>query len=163
MGVARNTWERLVQVQRCCLTCAETVRTISDGKPRTATSTFTESERTRESNRQSDEHWNRFKGNVGETSERRGGAHMGFSELTDSILTLSEQGKGLAAHKNDNCCTHRPFDIGHENSVFTSPAETRSKRFQKKRLASCDTCFLQLPCSPLLTQGYKQQQQQQNH
>ena len=27
--------------------------------------------------RQSDEHWNRFKGNVGETSERRGGAHMG--------------------------------------------------------------------------------------
>ena len=35
-------------------------------------------ERTREGHRQSDEHWNRFKGNVGETSERRGGAHMGF-------------------------------------------------------------------------------------
>ena len=36
--------------------------------------------RTRESHRQSDEHWNRFKGNVEETSERCGGAHMGFSE-----------------------------------------------------------------------------------
>ena len=37
-------------------------------------------ERTREGHRQSDEPWNRFKGNVGETSERRDGAHMGFSE-----------------------------------------------------------------------------------
>ena len=30
--------------------------------------------RTREGHRQSDEHWNRFKGNVGETSDRRAGA-----------------------------------------------------------------------------------------
>ena len=37
-------------------------------------------ERTREGHRQSDEHWNRFKGDVGETSERRGGAHMRFSD-----------------------------------------------------------------------------------
>ena len=29
----------------------------------------------RESHRQSDEHWNRFKGDVRETYERRGGAH----------------------------------------------------------------------------------------
>ena len=29
---------------------------------------------------------NRFKGNVGETSERRGGAHMGFSGRIDTIL-----------------------------------------------------------------------------
>ena len=43
-------------------------------------------ERTREGHRQSDEHWNRFKGNVGETSERRGGAHMGFSEHINTIL-----------------------------------------------------------------------------
>ena len=41
---------------------------------------------TREGYRQSDEHWNRFKGNVGETSERQGGAHMGFSECIDTIL-----------------------------------------------------------------------------
>ena len=34
----------------------------------------------REGHCQSDEHWNRFKGNVGETSERRGAAHTGFSE-----------------------------------------------------------------------------------
>ena len=27
-----------------------------------------------------------FKGNVGQISERRGGAHMGFSELIDTIL-----------------------------------------------------------------------------
>ena len=27
-----------------------------------------------------------FKGNVGETSERRGGAHMGFSARIDAIL-----------------------------------------------------------------------------
>ena len=35
-------------------------------------------ERTREGHRQSDEHY-RFKGNVGETSERRGGACMDLS------------------------------------------------------------------------------------
>ena len=43
-------------------------------------------ERTREDHRQSDEHWNLFKGNVGETSERCGGARTGFSERIDSIL-----------------------------------------------------------------------------
>ena len=40
--------------------------------------------RTREGHRQSDEHWNRFKGNAGETSERRG--NVGFSEGIDTIL-----------------------------------------------------------------------------
>ena len=30
--------------------------------------------------------WNPFKANVGDTSERRGGAHMGFSERIDTIL-----------------------------------------------------------------------------
>ena len=43
-------------------------------------------ERMREGHRQSDEYWNRFKGNVGETSERRSGAYMGFSERIDTIL-----------------------------------------------------------------------------
>ena len=43
-------------------------------------------ERTREGHRQSDEHWNRFKDNAGENSERQGGAHMGFSERIDTIL-----------------------------------------------------------------------------
>ena len=32
-------------------------------------------ERTREGHRQSDEHWNHFKGDIGETTDRRGGAH----------------------------------------------------------------------------------------
>ena len=41
-------------------------------------------ERTREGHRQSDEHWNCFKGNVGETSERRGEAHTGFSRRIDT-------------------------------------------------------------------------------
>ena len=45
--------------------------------------------RTRERHRQSDEHWNRFKGHVGETSERRGGAHMGFSERMGVLLSSS--------------------------------------------------------------------------
>ena len=40
--------------------------------------------------RQSDEHWNGFKGDDGETSERRGGAHMGFTERTDTILNRTE-------------------------------------------------------------------------
>ena len=35
---------------------------------------------------QSDEQWNCFKGNVGQTSERPDGAHMGFSERVDTIL-----------------------------------------------------------------------------
>ena len=59
-------------------------------------------ERTREAYRQSDKQWNRFKDNVGETSERRGGAHTGFSERIDTILTnvyfrllLLDWGKGL--------------------------------------------------------------------
>ena len=43
-------------------------------------------EMTRDGDRQSDEHMDCSKGNVGETSERRGGAHMGFSERIDSIL-----------------------------------------------------------------------------
>ena len=38
-------------------------------------------ERTREGHRQSDKHWNCLKGVVGETSERHGRAHMGFSGL----------------------------------------------------------------------------------
>ena len=33
-----------------------------------------------------DEHWNCFKDNLGETSERRGGAHMDFSEGMDTTL-----------------------------------------------------------------------------
>ena len=36
--------------------------------------------------RQSDEHWKCFKGNVGETCERWGGACMGFSERIDTNL-----------------------------------------------------------------------------
>ena len=43
-------------------------------------------ERMREGHRQSDKHRNHFKVNTGETSERRGGAHMGFSECIDTIL-----------------------------------------------------------------------------
>ena len=34
----------------------------------------------------SDEHCNRFKSNVGETSESWGEAHMGFSERIDTLL-----------------------------------------------------------------------------
>ena len=44
---------------------------------------------TREGHRQSDKHWNRFKVDDGDTSERRGGERnhfMGFSERTDIIL-----------------------------------------------------------------------------
>ena len=43
---------------------------------------------------QSDHHWNRFTGNVGETSERRAGAHIGFSEHNDTILKRSETNIG---------------------------------------------------------------------
>ena len=43
-------------------------------------------ERTREGHRQSDDYWNTFKSDGGETSERLGGAHMGFSEDIDTIL-----------------------------------------------------------------------------
>ena len=50
-------------------------------------------ERTREGYHQSDEHWNRFEGNVGETSERCGGAYMGFSERVDTILNWTELNK----------------------------------------------------------------------
>ena len=39
------------------------------------------SERTREGNRQSDEHWNCFKGDIRETSERRDGVYTDSLEL----------------------------------------------------------------------------------
>ena len=51
-------------------------------------------ERTREGHRQSGEHWNRFKGTVGETSERRGRAHMDFSERIDTILNWTKLPSG---------------------------------------------------------------------
>ena len=44
------------------------------------------SQRPVQGRRQSEEHWNRFIGNVGETSERRGGAHMDFSNCIDTTL-----------------------------------------------------------------------------
>ena len=44
-------------------------------------------ERNREGQRQSDEHWNWLKWNVGETYEKLGGARMGFSEPIDTALT----------------------------------------------------------------------------
>ena len=47
-------------------------------------------ERTREDHRQSDEDWDCFKGNVGETSERWAGAHMDFSERIYTILKLNK-------------------------------------------------------------------------
>ena len=47
-------------------------------------------ERTTQGHRQSDQHWNRFKGNVGETSEGRGGAHMGFSERINTTLNWTK-------------------------------------------------------------------------
>ena len=37
----------------------------------------------------SDEHWNHFKVNIVETSERQGGAHMGFSKHINTILNWS--------------------------------------------------------------------------
>ena len=40
--------------------------------------------------RQSDEHWNCFKGNRGETPETWGGTHMGFSARLDSILNSTQ-------------------------------------------------------------------------
>ena len=43
-------------------------------------------ERTREGRCQSGEHWNRLKGNFGETSERRSGGHAGFSDGINTIL-----------------------------------------------------------------------------
>ena len=47
-------------------------------------------ERTREGHRQSDEHWNYFKGKFGETSERWRGEHVGFSKHIDTILCWTE-------------------------------------------------------------------------
>ena len=42
--------------------------------------------RTREGHLQLDEHWNCFNGNIGDSSERRGGARTGFSARIDTIL-----------------------------------------------------------------------------
>ena len=36
-------------------------------------------------------HWNRFKGDIGKTSDRQGGAHVGFSEHIYTILNWTTQ------------------------------------------------------------------------
>ena len=46
--------------------------------------------RTRKGHRQSDQHWNCFKVNIGETPERLGGAHMGLPECLDTICNWTE-------------------------------------------------------------------------
>lgn len=43
-------------------------------------------DRTREGHRQSEDHWNRFKGYGGETAERWSGLHLGFSKRINTIL-----------------------------------------------------------------------------
>ena len=43
-------------------------------------------ERTRESHRHSDEHWNRFKGNIGETVLRDRIPHVDFPERVDTVI-----------------------------------------------------------------------------
>ena len=82
----------------------------------------------REGHRQSDEHWNRLKGNVGETSERRGGAHMGFSERIYAILKWTELEflvvrtedsnaynctRGLSEHR-ERVCTETDWTLGEQ-------------------------------------------------
>ena len=44
--------------------------------------------RMRKSHHQSDEHWNCFKANISESSERWGGVHMSFPEHKDTILKV---------------------------------------------------------------------------
>ena len=47
-------------------------------------------ERTRKGHRQSDQYCNYFKGNIGGTPERRGGAHKGLPERINTILNWTE-------------------------------------------------------------------------
>ena len=48
--------------------------------------------------RQSDQSWDRFKGSArGQTSERRGGAHIDFPERVDTILNCTELIQGLTS------------------------------------------------------------------
>ena len=65
----------------------------------------------REGHCQSDVHWNCFKGNTGETSERWGGVHMGFSECIDTILNWTEQ--NLQAGNRTWCWTQNPVVVKH--------------------------------------------------
>ena len=62
-------------------------------------------QRTRDGHRQSDKHWNRFKDNAGETSERLGRAHTGFSERTDTILKRTELKNNNAKQPLANVCS----------------------------------------------------------
>jgi len=66
-------------------------------------------ERTREGHQQSDEHWNHFKGNARETSERWGGAHMGFFECIDTILNWTEVRVSFQLDNVPNVPLHLPL------------------------------------------------------
>ena len=67
---------------------------------------------------QSDQRWNCFKGNIGETPERRGGAHMGLPECIDTILNWTEL--------NWTVCFLLEMDFHSDFSVLQSSARKYS-------------------------------------
>ena len=63
-----------------------TVDRLEEGGVKRGSGRRSSFKRIREGHRQSDEHRNCFKGDDGEASERRFGAHMGFSETIDTVF-----------------------------------------------------------------------------
>ena len=79
----------------------EKLETLSAGtKPRIShhRSPMVFLEGTREGQRQSDQHWNCFKGNIEETQESRGGAHMDLPERIYTILNWTELNSTESKH-----------------------------------------------------------------
>ena len=71
-------------------TCGHKAKDITPERCRNRKRSMIFLERTRKGHCQSDQYWNCFKRNTGETHDRWGGVHMGFPECIDTILNWSE-------------------------------------------------------------------------
>ena len=99
---------------------------------------------------QSDKHWNCFKGNVGNTSERQGGGHMGFPERIDTILNSTEPINKLARRRSMESSRPtwilpfwvRPYRMWRESSIlsWTSGSET-VKEMESSSSQPWSTCL----------------------
>ena len=76
---------------------------------------------------QSDEHWNRFKGNVWETSERRGGAHMGFSEHAQTSLNRIELTHAELVCKKTIYLPQHQHPTHHPTHPLPTPTQTATQ------------------------------------
>ena len=88
--------------------------------------------RARDVDRDPQNHWNRFRGNFGET-ERRGEAHIGFSERINTILNSTEL-TVATRQKSMKQFRHLDFFLFSSFFLFFKNKQTNKKRANKNQM-----------------------------